>query len=216
MKLTCCKGKIREAGWEEVNPEKREKNIYDHRLSNNLVRLKGKVFDYAMCNDFEYFVTLTIDRNLCDRYDLSGYKKRLGKFLNNYKVRRAVDVKYLLIPEFHKDGAVHMHGLIAGIPADDLIVNEHGYLDWPPYSQRFGYFSCSPVRDRERCAKYITKYITKELNAMPKGSQILMVSKGLKKPEIVSCGFGFEPGEMDWDFENEYVMMRWMQDGVGD
>lgn len=192
--------------------EEQKKNSYDFKLDESLIRSRSRMFEYALCNQFEYFVTLTIDAEKHDRYDLSAYKKSLGQFLNNYKKRKATKIKYVLVPEFHEDGAVHMHGLIAGIPAEDLQKNEYGYLDWPPYSKRFGYFSCSPIRDYESCAKYVTKYITKELKNMPKGKQILLCSKGLKTAEIIDKGYDTGYNTDNPDYENEYIKITWIDD----
>lgn len=192
--------------------EIRKYNEYDHKLDNSLIRSKSKMFEYALCNKFEYFVTLTLNKDLHNRYDLSNFKKKLGKFLDNYKQRNSCNIQYVLVPEFHKDGAVHMHGLIKGIPNKDLQQNEYGYLDWTPYSKRFGYFSCSPIRDYENCAKYVTKYITKELKSMPKGSQILLCSKGLKTAQILAKGYDIEYNLDNADFENAYVKIAWVTD----
>jgi hypothetical protein len=105
-----------------------------------------------------------------------------------------------------------MHGLISGIPPDDLTKNEYGYLDWKPYSERFGYFSCSPVRDFEKCARYITKYITKDLQKLPKGSQVFLCSKGLRVAEVIESGNDTSYDLLNPDFENDYVKVVWLDD----
>lgn len=90
------------------------------KLLNNIARVKTKVRDYAFCNDWEYFVTFTFSSENVDRYDLREIKKRMGQFFNNYKKRKNPDFCYLLVPEFHQDGAVHFHGLVKGIRDVDL------------------------------------------------------------------------------------------------
>ena len=62
---------------------KRERNINENKLENNLSRAKSKIFQYAMCNDFEYFVTLTLDSKKYDRYNLSKFIKDLGQMIRN-------------------------------------------------------------------------------------------------------------------------------------
>lgn len=59
----------REKGFEEIN----KKNI----LSNeeevervSLSRTKRNIKEIALCNNFEYFVTITINSKSCDRYSL--------------------------------------------------------------------------------------------------------------------------------------------------
>lgn len=65
------------------------------------------------------------------------------------------------------------------------VPNSLGYLDWPAFSSRFGYFSCSFMRDKVRCAHYVSKYITKDLATWGKGVQLVLKSKGLQMPELV-------------------------------
>lgn len=89
--------------------------VNTEKLSNNISRAKSLIFEYAFCNSWDYFITLTISPDKFDRYSLNSYVKALGKFINNYNTNYHSKIFYLLIPEQHKDGAWHMHGLISGI-----------------------------------------------------------------------------------------------------
>ena len=51
-------------------PESNNKLVSDVKLSNNISRAKSKVFEYAYCNHWDYFITLTISPDKYDRYDL--------------------------------------------------------------------------------------------------------------------------------------------------
>ena len=74
-------------------------------------RAKRKVFDYILANpDLRYFVTLTLNGEKFSRYDVKEACKRLNKFLANRVQRQGL--KYVFVPELHKDGAIHFHGLI--------------------------------------------------------------------------------------------------------
>ena len=117
-KLTLCRS-LREKGFEDSKMQ-RVVGVNDTKLSNNISRAKSKVLEYALCNEFEYYVTLTINKDKHNRYDLKAYYKRFSKFLNNYNYRYGVKVQYLLVPEKHRDGAWHLHGLIKGIPLQHL------------------------------------------------------------------------------------------------
>lgn len=105
---------FREPGWElRGNPavgggkptpdsEKRERALR---------RARARVLDIARSNvDLAYFVTLTLDERKIDRYDINEQMKRMRGWLSN-RVQRD-GLKYVLVPELHKDGAVHYHGLI--------------------------------------------------------------------------------------------------------
>lgn len=73
-------------------------------------RAKRRISDYIRCNpDMDFFVTLTLSPDMINRYDYSAVIKRLNSWLGN-RVRRH-GLKYLLVPEHHKDGAIHFHGV---------------------------------------------------------------------------------------------------------
>ena len=138
-KITYCKMPIKRAGFEQDTNYNYRRDVNDSKLTNNVIRARTRVFELAICNNFEYFITLTINDEKLDRYNLKGYIKKLGQFIRDYRKKHSTDIQYLLIPEKHKDGAWHVHGLIKGIPADQLQKNEYGYLDWEEYKKRLGY-----------------------------------------------------------------------------
>ena len=85
---------------------------------------------------------------------------------------------YLLIPERHQNGAWHIHGLLAGIPMEDVTpftwadvragrcpakLVQGGYWNWPRFAGKYGFCSLGRVRSQERVAAYVAKYITKDL-----------------------------------------------------
>lgn len=207
--------------------ESKEKTILecidDYKKSDqSLSRARRSIRDLILCNQFDYFCTFTFDDKRVDRYNFKACKSYISKWFNNFKNRYAPDFKYLVVPEFHKDGAIHFHGLIAGMPVGELIIpdfifkrnrfsglldrvpNTPGYMDWPRWRENAGFFNCSPIRDYQRCAFYVTKYVTKDLLNLPKGSSVFMCSKGLQRPQLIfdedDLPCMFEP-----TFENEYV-----------
>ena len=90
----------------------------------SLSRTKRNIKELALCNNFQYFATITINSRNCDRYSLIETQKILRKYLKKIK-RNNNDFKYLFITEKHKDGAFHFHGLVANIP---LYINTYGYF----------------------------------------------------------------------------------------
>ena len=72
-------------------------------------RARKAVRDLARSNDWKYFVTLTLDPEKVNRYDVEEVWKHLRHWLGN-NVRRK-GLAYLLVLEHHKDGALHAHGL---------------------------------------------------------------------------------------------------------
>lgn len=183
-----------------------------YKLQNNLSRAKSTIYELAICNDWDYFVTLTINRNKYNRENLKEYYKDFSKFLNNYNYQNHCNIKYLFIPELHKDGkSWHMHGLLYNLPENKLTVNKNGYLDWLDYSIRFGYMSLSKIRDIERTSLYITKYITKstENTKIELGNHLYYCSKGLKRADKLFKGYiyGINPN-LKYDFINDYLSIK--------
>ena len=131
----------------------------------------------ALCNDFEYFATFTVNSEKCDRYSLNEVQDKLKKVLHKIK-RKNKNFAFLIITEKHRDGAFHFHGLVKGIT--DLYVNNNGYLSSMIFDNELGFNSFSKIKDYTKCCNYITKYITKDC-IKNSHNQIYISSRGLKK-----------------------------------
>ena len=70
-------------------------------------RARRKIFDYIICNPFDCFITLTLDKSLIDRSDYGAVIKKLNDFLSN-RVKRK-ELIYVGVPELHKNGGLHFH-----------------------------------------------------------------------------------------------------------
>lgn len=88
-------------------------------------RAKQKLRDLALCNGMRYFVTLTLDPAVIDRYDMREITRRLNAWCSN-QVQRC-GLAYVLVPERHRDGAVHFHGFVN----DAVEVVDSGTLSLP-------------------------------------------------------------------------------------
>lgn len=164
---------------EEKEMAKKKKNELIQRAVS---RAKGRIFDIAFCNDWKYFITLTIDQNIIPNADVKTVSKKLSVFLNHCQQRYGLS--YLVIPEYHKSGMVHMHGLIN----DSLKVVDSGTRTVTGYDKplkidtirrkhlesdvmavvynlpqwSFGFSTAIPVYgDGGALATYVTKYMTK-------------------------------------------------------
>lgn len=178
------------------------------RLPEHVARARSRIRELALCNPWDYFVTLTLGQTQ-DRSDLARFKTRLGQCLDDYARKYGcARPKYLLIPEQHKDGeSWHMHGLFRGLDPRSIQTNEHGYPDVPYFRRRLGFLSFSPVRDGIRIASYITKYISKSISATPfkAGEHMYLASNGLQGKELYFCGALIAP---DWDWVNDWVAVK--------
>ena len=203
--------------------KRRKKNtVNTGKLNNNLVRAKTVIREYALCNEFEYFITFTLDKKKYNRYDLKTYIKDLGQFIRDYRKKYNKDIQYLIIPERHKDGAWHLHGLIKGIDNShlvnfDLIPGAPGklknkeYYNFELYAKKFGFCSLGKIKDINKISSYITKYINKELgNGLDLGNKSYYCSRGLKKAEQIKKGHLACP--LEYDFENDYCKIKNVND----
>lgn len=199
--------------------------VQDGRFDSNLSRIRRRVRDLILCNDFTFFCTFTFNGERVDRYNYDACRKRLTKWFNNFRSRYAPDFRYLVVPERHKDGAYHFHGVLSGIPQSEfytpdkilkrypdgklrLVANTPGYVSWRRYEDSLGFFNCSVIKSKVATAVYCTKYITKQLADMPEGQHLIMTSAGLHNPQLLYDGqapMSFKP-----DFECEFCKMAWL------
>lgn len=109
-------------GWE--NQKKRLSDKWDsdtspEGLERSRRRAISKIKDYALCSDFEWFVTLTLNKEKIDRYSYDDAVKKLGIYCSNRVQRHGL--RYVIVTEKHQDGALHFHGFFGGLPFGDFI-----------------------------------------------------------------------------------------------
>lgn len=140
----------------------------EHSTQVSVNRSKYNLYRIARSNKWDWFITITFDRNRTDASDYDVVIKKLTTWLNNHRKRGSPDLKYLIVPEFHKDGInYHFHGLIANCDSFDLEYSGHNdkfgneiynINDW-----KIGYTTATRIKDNGRVTNYIGKYISKDL-----------------------------------------------------
>ncbi|MGM9619646.1 MAG: hypothetical protein ACI3W8_07440 [Oscillospiraceae bacterium] len=215
---------FREPGWEEqrksyILPEEPEDYMdgfsvrkAEQSEARAKRRAKNAVRDIARCNDFRWFVTLTLDAEKIDRYDVAAITKRLNQWLDN-RVRRC-GLAYALVPERHKDGAVHFHGFFN----DALETTDSGTISLPgskkprrPRSAKqreewlhngghavfnlpawdYGFTTAIELYgEREAAVTYVSKYISKAGERV--GGRWYYSGGALRRPDV-----GFTDGDME-------------------
>ena len=104
----------RQRGFELI--EKAKKTIKTDKEESQRISLSRFIREISLCNDFDYFVTLTVNKENCDRYNVDVCQDHLKSILHKYQINMKKtykkDFKYILITEKHKDGAFHFHGLM--------------------------------------------------------------------------------------------------------
>ena len=86
----------------------------------NLIRRRQNISDLAYANGcvkpWEYFVTLTFDDKFVEcSYSHEKVTNYLTRWLNNQKHQNP-SMRYLLVPELHKSGRIHFHGIFSDVP----------------------------------------------------------------------------------------------------
>lgn len=151
-------------------------------------RTISTLYEIARANIWEYFVTFTFNRQKIDSSNYDLLSDKVSKWLNNIRSRYAPDLKYLLVPELHKDGVhYHFHALIANTGNIDFIdsgVKHNGNTIYNIGNWKFGFTTASKVIDSARASSYITKYITKDLCSVIKFKKRYWVSRNCYRPKV--------------------------------
>jgi len=152
-------------------------------------RAKRRLFDLLMANyQLDVFVTLTFDKNVIDRYNYNEIMMALNRWLSNRVQRNGCE--YILVPEPHKDGAIHFHGLFnksslslvdSGKKLNRKIVYN---IDDFPYGFSWVQNITGGADGRIAAGKYIYKYVVKTGGAKVGGRYYLHGGK-LKEPQYL-------------------------------
>lgn len=169
-------------------------------------RARTKCRDYVLGNyDLDMMVTLTINEKMCSRYNYDEVVKKLSEWLSN-RVRRN-GLKYVLVPERHKDGAIHFHGFVNSNAVKltktkfkrsyegknfiyALEPKRKGRLIYNIADWDIGYTTAVRIgrayKDRQATASYILKYLSKQNEKV--GGRWYLHSNNLLYPiEVYLC-----------------------------
>lgn len=180
-----------------------EVNNFEHHFESvrevSLSRTKGKIYNYAKCNDWDFFVTFTFSKDKVNRYDYDECTKKLSVWLNNLR-KKNPGLSYIVVPEQHKDGAFHFHGLVAGLDESEVECTGKYVIrkirgegcrtrfvrtDRKIYRigrYKLGWMTATEVQDKQRVVTYITKYVTKDMMSGLFGKKRYWASRNLLLP----------------------------------
>ena len=202
--------------------------VNENKINESILRSKSKIFELAFCNPWDWFFTGTINPNKQDRTDLELFHKQLTQWLRDYNKKYKLNIKFLFVPEKHKDGkSWHIHGFIYGLPVEHLVQFQVGdkmgkglaekvlngdiVYNWKAYFDRFGFCDLEPIRNHEAVSKYVTKYINKELasSVTELNAHTYYHSRGLRFAELKKKG-SMNWGNIEPTYENEYCSVCWL------
>lgn len=170
-------------------------------MYNSIQRSKTRLSDIVLCNDFDLFVTLTLncracrpkctnkpctcDRSTCQRYNLD-YAIRTVKTWYNNMTKRYGTFPRVQVMELHKDGGIHFHALFKDYPGE-LKFHKNDKDGRPVYNlknYRKGYSTAKRIYDLAGTSSYIRKYIMKGMPVFP-GKKRFWSSQNLRRPIII-------------------------------
>lgn len=157
---------------------------HSERVSYN--RTRNEVYKYSRMVDWQVMITLTFSSEYVNRYDFKLCMSKARNWFHNQRKRYSNEFTYLVVPEQHKDGAWHIHGLCANL--GDISYSYSGIKDksgrkiYNLDGWKFGFSTCVFVDNTHKVSGYICKYITKDLCRITKGSHRYYRSKNIAEP----------------------------------
>lgn len=190
-----------EPGWEaladrprayepKAKRDKRERaEALAEDIERSMRRARANVRRLALANDFRWFVTLTLDQMMVDRYDPAAVVRKLNQWCSNQVKRRGL--RYVLVPERHKDGALHFHGFFSD--ALEAVASGHtdkkGNMIYNLPGWTLGFTAAIEVYgDYPAAVAYVCKYIGKQ-GDKPAGRWYYS-GGSLQQPEIIYADIG--------------------------
>lgn len=169
-------------------------------------RARAAVRRLALANeDFKWFVTLTINPEKIDSYDAAACTKRLSQWLSNRVKRQGL--KYVIVPELHKSGRIHYHGLmndvLDAVPSGHTDGEGHPVYNLPEWD--YGYTTAIALYGSHHAAVgYVCKYIGK--GAAKIGGRWYYSGGALAKPveKFVDISYAELMEMQDEEFKAEY------------
>ena len=177
--------------------ERTQKQI-EHSIESSVNRTINQIYMLSRANRWDYFITLTIDLQKLDSTDFNLISQKLNIWTNNLKKRYAPDLKYIIVPELHKDKRKwHFHGLFANIGKMSLDFSGkvcigkyiYDYVQKPFATKiyniplwKYGFSTATVIRDPSRASSYITKYVTKDLCRVLPNQHRYLASQNVDKP----------------------------------
>ena len=189
-------------GGKKLSKKKKTENPFTEKLENirtfdeleeaqkrsasvSRTRSINKIYDLSRNNNWDWFFTLTFNPDKVDSFDYSFCTKKLSDWLSNMK-RKCPEMKYLVVPEQHKSGRWHFHGLFANCDGlnfvDSGLVDKSGRIIYNVDNYRLGWSTATKVTDSDKASSYMCKYITKNLCDVTKGKKRYWASRNLDEP----------------------------------
>lgn len=158
----------------------------------SVTRAKSKIREYVANSNFNAFCTFTFSGRNFDRHNFMDCRK----FITDYFTHKLMISNWLVVPEFHADGAIHFHGFV-NIDKKSLKYgfskkDSHGRMHMHFYSEAinrdigrndFQFFAPTSVNELKSVCAYVLKYVTKDVAKI--FPLMYFCSRGLKEDTIL-------------------------------
>lgn len=224
----------------KIDQQRRERKEYSKKqrdemnIHRSLRRTKTTIKDIMLSNRFDLWCTFTYNcRNChpkcdnnpctcspatCKRFDMHYTNTTLRNWFQNQRKRTSPNLKYLAVPEYHKNGAIHFHCLMSGFNGrlketkkrtsnGQKVYNAAGYYSgWTEFVKIGELFDDDSFDDQyKRVSSYLTKYVTKDMPVIY-GKRRFLVSEGLTRPTTTVNGvFKYALGSVIKNYKPEYI-----------
>lgn len=150
-----------------------------HTLLSSRKRALDNLFGYALCNEWDYFLTLTFDPKKVDRDNEKAILYAWQQFRQYLQRKVCKDVKILAVPERHPtSGKLHIHALVGNIdlksfltkainPHTGKVIRKNNRIVYNLDIFTFGFSTVVCVDKNEksgqgRVVNYLSKYLVKD------------------------------------------------------
>lgn len=167
--------------WElDANRERSQRNSKSRTIQN--------IYEISRANKWEYFITLTFNPEKVDSFDYQEIVNKLKNWLDNLRKNYSPKLKYIIVPELHKSGRYHFHGLFSDIGDMPLVDSgkrlPDGSVIYNIGNYNLGFTTATIIKENARVTSYIAKYITKELCAVTANKKRYWSSRNLNRVKI--------------------------------
>ncbi len=171
-RYSCFKGHCRKKSNSSRNKDNDKLRSSYKNLYHSRSKLIDLVYHNSLINPWEYFVTLTFNPEEVNSLDYVEVSTMLAKWLDNMKHQNP-EMSYILVPELHKSGRIHWHGVFSGVPNWNLVparspntnrlIYKNGVQIFNLTNYKYGHTTVSKIQNQEAVSVYCSKYMTKDM-----------------------------------------------------
>lgn len=200
---------------ENINDKIKNKQKDEDNIHRSVRRSRTIISDYVLANDFDLFVTFTFDPKKVDRYNMAHVYTKMQRWLWRTQRETDGDFRYVIVPERHKDGALHFHALLGGytgtLKKTNVIQNNKFVYNVSSFKSGFTNAQYIDPNDKQKTTAYLCKYITKDM-ALVASRRRYWCSKNLKLPikfynKLMELGLTKYIQPKTMTYETEYNVM---------